>query len=411
MSSTYTARHQIIKFIREGMIPILVGGGTAFVGIQLVTGSERFYKEVVMPLTHKYLDGEKAHRLAVLACKWGLYPRFGQNLKEYSNLKTNVLGKSFNNPLGIAAGFDKNGEAINGLRNMGWGFIEIGSITPKPQEGNPKPRVFRLLEDRAIINRYGFNSDGLEVVLNRVKKDADTDNKIPIGINLGKNKLQVDAKLDYQEGISAFIDYADYIVINISSPNTPGLRSLQSKNELIKILDSVNNERNKSKSNTKLFLKVAPDLVKEDKNDIAKIVTNKNYKVDGLIVTNTTINRNISLKSDFKNEIGGLSGAPLKDLSTKCIGEMYKLTKGKVPIIGCGGIENGADAYEKIKAGASLVQVYSAMVYEGFPIIGKIKRELSELVERDGFKSISEAVGIENVTIDNNSNKKSWYFW
>ncbi|CEF63817.1 Dihydroorotate dehydrogenase (quinone), mitochondrial [Strongyloides ratti] len=412
MYRSHTPRQQIVKFIREGMIPIFVGGGIAFVGIQLVSGSEKFYKEVVMPLTHKYLDGEKAHRLAVIACKYGLYPRCGQNLKEYDNLKTNVFGKEFNNPLGIAAGFDKNGEAIKGMKNMGWGFIEIGSVTPQQQEGNPKPRVFRLIEDRGIINRYGFNSDGLDAVLKRVKEAFNFKNQVPLGINLGKNKHQTDAKVDYQLGMLAFSKYADYIVINISSPNTPGLRSLQSKDELIKIITAVNEKRcQDNDKETKLLLKVAPDLTTEDKRDIANVITDKKYKIDGVIVSNTTICRNFSLESEFKNETGGLSGAPLKDLSTKCIKEMYQLTKGSIPIIGSGGIENGKDAYEKIKAGASLVQIYSAMVYQGFPVIGKIKRELSELIEKDGFKSLSEVIGIDNV-IDNKCNiKKNWWFW
>uniref|UniRef100_A0A0K0E7Z5 Dihydroorotate dehydrogenase (quinone), mitochondrial n=1 Tax=Strongyloides stercoralis TaxID=6248 RepID=A0A0K0E7Z5_STRER len=411
MYRSHTPRQQFVKFIREGMIPILVGGGITFVGIQLVSGSERFYREVVMPLTHKYLDGEKSHRLAVIACKYGLYPRRGDNLKEYDNLKTNVFGKEFNNPLGVAAGFDKNGEAISGMKKMGWGFVEIGSVTPKQQEGNPKPRVFRLIEDRGVINRYGFNSDGLDVVLERVKNVFNLKKQVPLGINLGKNKSQNDAKVDYQLGMAAFSKYADYIVINISSPNTPGLRSLQSKDELIKIITVVNSERCKIDKDTKLLLKIAPDLAIEDKRDIANVITNKEYKIDGVIVSNTTICRDFSLKSEFKNETGGLSGAPLKDLSTKCIKEMYQLTRGNIPIIGSGGIEDGKDAYEKIKAGASLVQIYSAMVYQGFPVIGKIKRELSELIEKDGFKSISEAVGIDNVIVDNCSTKKSWWFW
>uniref|UniRef100_A0A0K0FGM6 Dihydroorotate dehydrogenase (quinone), mitochondrial n=1 Tax=Strongyloides venezuelensis TaxID=75913 RepID=A0A0K0FGM6_STRVS len=408
MYGSCTPKQQIIKFIREGVIPIFLGSGIAFVGIQLVSGSERFYKEIVMPLSHKYLDGEKAHRLAVIVCKYGLYPRCGQNFKEYDNLKINVFGKEFNNPLGIAAGFDKNGEAIEGMKKMGWGFVEIGSITPKPQEGNPKPRVFRLVEDRGVINRYGFNSDGLEAVLERVKKGFNTNKQVPLGINLGKNKTQTDAKIDYQEGMVAFSKYADYIVVNVSSPNTPGLRSLQGKDELIKIVSAVNKVRCQSNANTKLLLKIAPDLAMEDKHDIANIVTDEKYKIDGLIVSNTTISRDFSLKSELKNEIGGLSGAPLKSLSTKCIKEMYQLTSGRTPIIGSGGVEDGKDAYEKIKAGASLVQIYSSLVYQGFPVIGKIKREMSELLEKDGFKSVSEAVGSENIIINKCSDKKNW---
>uniref|UniRef100_A0AC35UAA4 Dihydroorotate dehydrogenase (quinone), mitochondrial n=1 Tax=Rhabditophanes sp. KR3021 TaxID=114890 RepID=A0AC35UAA4_9BILA len=412
-----TAGQQFIKLMREGMLPTIIGGGTLFVGLQLITGSERFHNEVIMPLVHKYVDGETAHKAAIMACKLGLYPRYGFNKKEYDNLASSVLDKHFKNPLGIGAGFDKHGEIIENMSKMGWGFVEIGSITPAPQDGNPKPRLFRLLEDKAVINRYGFNSEGGEATLARVKKVSRSNDSVPFGINLGKNKSQADASADYIMGMKTFGQYADYIVINVSSPNTPGLRSLQSKEELSRILASVNQERNKIKANNeaspKLILKIAPDLIKEDLVDIANVVCNKEFGVDALIVSNTTISRPQSLSSEFKKEVGGLSGAPLKELSISCISKVYQLTNGKIPIIGCGGIENGQDAYDKIKAGASLVQIYTAMVYQGFPVIGRIKRELSELVEKDGYKSVTEAVGVNSklfIEQTRNSEKKYW-FW
>lgn len=377
---------------------IVVTSGTVLFGITgLLFGNEAFYKNQVIPLVHKLVDEETAHRLAINAAKFGLLPRFGPNHREYPELRCSVLGHKFKNPVGLAAGFDKDGEAIEGFRKSGFGFIEIGSVTPLPQAGNPKPRVFRLIEDEALINRYGFNNSGVGTVYSRVKKAFNVNSSVPLGVNLGKNKESEDANLDYEIGVNYFGAYSDYLVINVSSPNTPGLRTLQKKSDLQNLLSVVKKAVDRvGERKPKLLLKISPDLTESEKNDIAKVVLDKSYGVDGLIVSNTTISRPGILKSSKKEEEGGLSGKPLKDISTECIRDMYRLTAGKMPIVGCGGISSGEDAYSKIRAGASLIQLYSAVVYQGFPVIGKIKRELVDLLRRDGFSNISEAVGIDH---------------
>lgn len=296
--------------------------------------------------------------------------------------------------MGLAAGFDKNAEAIQGLNEIGFGFIEVGSVTPEPQEGNPKPRVFRLLEDQAIINRYGFNSDGISVVQERLKAvRGDAAFNGVLGVNLGKNKLSENAIGDYKKGIEALGPYCDYLVINISSPNTPGLRSMQNKRELEDLLKATVDERNKLDKSVPLLLKISPDLNESELKDIANVIQKKGTKIDALIVSNTTIARPETLTSGHSQEVGGLSGAPVKDMSTKVISQMYKLTKGQVPIIGVGGIATGQDAYEKILAGASAVQIYSSMIYQGPPVVNRIKSELSTLLEENQYKSVQEAVG------------------
>lgn len=244
-----------------------------------------------------------------------------------------------------------------------------------------------------MINRYGFNSDGHEVVYNRLKEVKDDPNFAGIvGVNLGKNKLSEDAAFDYMEGLRKFSDLADYFVVNISSPNTPGLRNLQSKNNLHNLLLKLNETRETLKKQSPLLLKLAPDLTEEERQNIAEVVLNKKTRVDGLIISNTTIDRS-HLKSVNRDEIGGLSGKPLTQTSTEMIADMFQRTKGKVPIIGVGGIFSGSDAYEKIKAGASLVQIYTSFIYHGPPIVGKIKDELNKLLLQDGYSSLSEAVG------------------
>lgn len=245
-----------------------------------------------------------------------------------------------------------------------------------------------------MVNRYGFNSDGMEAVQARLKAlRSDGKFKGVLGVNLGKNKLSADPVLDYKKGIEALGPYCDYLVINISSPNTPGLRSMQNKRELEDLLKATCEERNKLAKQVPLLLKISPDLNESELKDIANVIQKKGTKVDALIVSNTTIARPESLLSSNSQEVGGLSGAPLKELSTKVIGQMYKLTKGQVSIIGVGGISSGQDAYEKILAGASAVQIYSAMVYHGPPVVDKIKTELSQLLAENNFKSVQEAVG------------------
>ncbi|KZC15010.1 PREDICTED: dihydroorotate dehydrogenase (quinone), mitochondrial [Dufourea novaeangliae] len=363
---------------------------TLFSGICIYQGNEKFYNRFAVPLI-QLVDPEFAHVAAVKILQWGLLGK--QNAEDPSSLGINVLGLQFKNPLGMAAGFDKQGEAVEGLHRIGFSFVEIGSITPKPQPGNPKPRVFRLVEDSAVVNRYGFNSEGHDIVWHRLRKLKDNKNFHGIiGVNLGKNKTSEDAAQDYVEGIKKFSDVADYFVINVSSPNTPGLRSLQNKKDLEQLLMKINEVRQSIESRQPLLLKLAPDLSDSEKQDVADVILKKKTKVDGLILCNTTITRN-NLTSSLKEETGGLSGAPLTDVSTAMISDMYKRTHGTVPIIGVGGIFTGADAYDKIKAGASLVQLYTSFAYRGPPVIGKIKRELNEMLKRDGLASIKEAVG------------------
>lgn len=308
--------------------------------------------------------------------------------------KLSLLGLDLKNPIGLAAGFDKNAEAVAGLDEMGFGFIEVGSVTPEPQPGNDKPRCFRLAEDNGIINRYGFNSDGMAKVQERLKNlRLDGSFKGVLGVNLGKNKTSETPIEDYKKGIDALGPYCDYLVINISSPNTPGLRSMQNKRELEDLLRACVDQRNKLLKPVPLVLKISPDLNESELKDIANVVQKKGTKVDALIVSNTTISRPESLISGHSQEVGGLSGAPVKDLSTKVISQMFKLTKGAVPIIGVGGIGSGQDAYEKILAGASAVQIYTAIVFQGPPVVSRIKRELSELLQNDNFSSVRDAVG------------------
>ncbi|CAJ0591142.1 unnamed protein product [Cylicocyclus nassatus] len=388
----------------KSTIIVLTGGVLGYGALELLWGSENFYNKAVMPVIHKYTDEEKAHNLAIRVASWGLIPRFGPNRKEYPELECEFLGRHLKNPIGLAAGFDKNGEAIRPLAKVsGFGLVEIGTVTPIPQPGNPRPRVFRLLEDQALINRYGFNSDGATKVHKRVKAARANwkDGFAAFGVNLGRNKVSTDnasARVDYEIGINHFAPYCDYLVINISSPNTPGLRSMQRRADLEQLLLHTKYvlDHMKLESPPKMLLKIAPDLIDSEKKDIAKVVLNPKYGIDGLIVSNTTISRPGSLVSDKRAESGGLSGAPLREMSTECVREMYKYTKGQVPIVGCGGIASGQDAYEKIRAGASVVQFYSALAMQGFPVIGKIKRELAELLKRDGLSNITEAVGVDH---------------
>ncbi|KAI6202278.1 Dihydroorotate dehydrogenase [Aphelenchoides besseyi] len=369
---------------------LLAGAGVIFVGEQMAWGSERFYNEIMMPTIQKVVDGETGHKLAVQMAAYGLIPRFGSNHKTYDALKCEFLGMKMSNPIGIAAGFDKNGEAIKGLESSGFGFVEIGSVTPLPQEGNEKPRVFRLLEDRV--------------------------SGTPLGVNLGKNKNSTSPDTDYEIGVNYFANHCDYLVINVSSPNTPGLRALQSKSELEKILDTVKRSLDRVVQDPtlrpKVLLKITSDLSSSDRRDIARAVMEKRNGVDGLIISNTTVERPSTLRSNYKSETGGLSGPPLRDPSTECISEIYKLTNGKVPIIGCGGIESGADAYEKIRAGASIVQLYTSLVYQGWPVIGKIKRELNECLYHDGYTTVKAAIGVDHLKHLNKDviqEPKSWW--
>uniref|UniRef100_H2ZBR5 Dihydroorotate dehydrogenase (quinone), mitochondrial n=1 Tax=Ciona savignyi TaxID=51511 RepID=H2ZBR5_CIOSA len=370
---------------------LLLGGASVFCGYETYQGNEKFYSNILMPTVHALFGPEMAHNLAIKALSYGVVPK--KQKQEFDRLPCKVFGLEFSNPVGIAAGFDKHVEAVGGLNKLGFGFVEVGSITPLPQDGNDKPRVFRLPKDKAVINRYGFNSCGHQDAVTRLSKNIS--GETILGVNLGKNKESLDATKDYTEGVLKLGTYADYIVINVSSPNTPGLRSLQGRDKLKNLCTAVVAAKNQLPNKPPILVKIAPDLTDHDKVDIAHVVVQVN-KVDGLIVSNTSIARPESLESSNKTERGGLSGEPVREMSTKLVADMYKLTHGKVPIVGVGGIWNGKDAYEKIRAGASLVQIYTSLIYEGPPVVNKIKRELNELLEINGFSNVSDAIGVDH---------------
>ncbi|WP_042696226.1 quinone-dependent dihydroorotate dehydrogenase [Azospirillum sp. B506] len=341
-------------------------------------------------------DPETAHGLTIKALKTGLVPP--ARGKDDPALHTRVWGLDFTNPVGLAAGFDKNAEVVDAMLNQGFGFVEPGSVTPRPQPGNPRPRLFRLVEQRAVINRMGFNNEGLEAFAQRLERRRTAGKQAPgiVGANLGKNKDTVDAADDYVIGVRRLAPLADYLVVNVSSPNTPGLRALQGRDPLRALLERVLEARASCglTRNPPLLLKIAPDLTVEDKSDIAAVALESG--IDGLIVSNTTIARPDSIPAAMRSEAGGLSGAPLFEASTSVLREIYALTGGKLPIVGVGGVATGADAYAKIRAGASLVQLYSAMVYAGPAVVHRIRRDLAELLRRDGFHSVAEAVGADH---------------
>lgn len=379
------------------VLKLSVGGGVTFVGINIYMQNEKFYETWVMPVFRR-LDPETAHNMAVIAAKYHLVPK--TKIKDSKLLESQVFDMQFKTPIGLAAGFDKNGEAVEGLFKMGFSFVEVGSITPLPQPGNPKPRVFRLPEDKGIINRYGFNSDGHNAVYERLSQLPPPGKRQGVlGINLGKNKTSDDPLEDYCLGVKKFGPIADYLVVNISSPNTPGLRALQHREQLEKLLNAVLEAKDSLPEGHRppILIKIAPDLTEEDKHDIANVILSKKQHISGLIISNTTVTRPSTLQCEEKKEAGGLSGEPLKSLATSTIRDIYHLTGGCLPIIGVGGISSGEDAYEKIRAGASLVQLYSGLIYHGPPLVKKITDELDELLRRDGFSSVKEAVGSDKV--------------
>lgn len=312
-------------------------------------------------------------------------------------LDMELFGLKFPNPVGLAAGLDKQAEAMDALMNFGFGSVELGTVTPRPQPGNPRPRMFRVPEARALINRFGFNSVGVDVFTERLKawREHPARTRNPVGVNLSKNKdSALEDDTDYVTSLHKVAPYADYVTVNVSSPNTPGLRGSQTRERLERLLDTVLAAREKARKGLPVLLKIAPDLSEPQQEDIAAaVVAAKHGGVQGLIISNTTISRASNIPSDLAQESGGLSGTPLYSLSTRVLGNMYRLTEGKVPLVGCGGVSTGEDAYAKIRAGASLVQIYTALVYEGPLVISRIKRELAALLRRDGFRSVSVAVG------------------
>ncbi|KAL7550376.1 hypothetical protein ACHAWF_013619 [Thalassiosira exigua] len=426
-----------------------------------------FFDRVATPLARRLLDPEAAHELALEVVRRGWAPRLTREGREGGDgrgvdMSAEVVGGDegeeggratrrkptlrLDGPVGLAAGFDKDGIAIAGLFDLGFSSVEVGSVTPRPQPGNPRPRSFRLVEDRGVINRFGFNSEGAERVREHLREyrnefggrgsaDKSGDDETAsasgdrasmgesigpsilwalgwawtrlmasppcrvgkLGINLGKNKNSDDEVNDYAVGIRELGPYADYLVVNVSSPNTPGLRSLQRREPLRRLLSSALEARDAHAPHAPVLVKIAPDLDAEELEDVARVVAETG--IDGVVVCNTTSARPEGLASKKRMEAGGLSGAPLRDRSTECIRAMHKLTNGEVPIIGVGGIGSGRDAYDKLRAGASAVQVYSMMVYEGPGLVSRIRKELADILADNGYRSVEDVVGVDQEDI------------
>lgn len=336
------------------------------------------------------LDPERAHRLTIRALAAGLHPR--QSGTDPASLRVSAFGLDFPNPLGMAAGFDKNGEVADALLKIGFGFTEVGTVTPHSQAGNPRPRLFRLVADRAVINRLGFNNEGHAAILARLA--ARTRHGI-VGVNVGANKDSADRVDDYVKGIMAFAAVASYFTINISSPNTPGLRDLQARGALAALLARVLEARDQAVAQghprRPVLLKIAPDLAAEDLKDIAEVVLKQG--IDGLIVSNTTVSRPPLKEAGTAKEQGGLSGRPLFALSTRRLAQVHRLTGGRLALVGVGGVESAETAYAKIRAGAHLVQLYTGLVYGGSGLVDEIKQGLARLLARDGHATVADAVG------------------
>jgi dihydroorotate dehydrogenase len=335
------------------------------------------------------IDPERAHGLTIAALKAGLGPRQGR--PDDPVLATRLAGLELPSCVGLAAGFDKHAETADAMRRVGFGFVECGTVTPRPQPGNPRPRVFRLSEDQAVINRYGFNSVGLEAfAANFSRRSAGG----VVGANIGANKDSADRAADYVAGLRRLWPLADYFTANISSPNTPGLRDLQARAALDELLGRLKEARSAlagASADRPVLLKVAPDLDEAQIDDIcASAVANG---LDGIIVGNTTLSRPAGLRSAHRGESGGLSGAPLFALSTRVLSQFHQRLAGRLPLVGCGGIASGADAYAKIRAGASAVQLYTLLVFRGPGLVQAIKRDLAARLKADGFTSVAEAVG------------------
>jgi dihydroorotate dehydrogenase len=351
---------------------------------------------LVRPLL-RALPPESAHRLTLAVLAAGLGGRAAS--ADPPMLAQRLWVRDFPNPIGIAAGFDKDALVPDALLRLGFGFVETGTVTPRPQPGNPKPRVFRLDEDLALINRLGFNSSGLDRVVGRL--EARRGNGGIVGVNIGRNRDSADAVADYAEGVRRTAARASYLVVNVSSPNTPGLRDLQARAVLEDLLRRLLTVRAETGASVPLLVKIAPDLSPEERADIAAVALATG--IDGIVVANTTVARPPGLRS---REAGGLSGRPLFAPSTALLGEMYRLTEGRLPLIGVGGVASAADAYAKIRAGATLVQLYTAFVFAGPALLGQIKTGLAELLRSDGFASVSEAVGADHAKLNASADKR-----
>ncbi len=335
------------------------------------------------------LDPEIAHDLAINSLKINVLPKNIFQVDNEELLETNLFNEKLPNPIGLAAGFDKSAEVYNALFKLGYGFVEVGTITPRKQLGNPKPRIFRLEKDQAMINRLGFNNHGSEIVSKRISEN------LPIGflgINVGPNKETKKKEEDYYICLSKLASYAGYLTINISSPNTEGLRDFHDQNELEKLLIGINKIKKDKNISKPLAVKLSPDINDKEISKIIELIIKHN--IEGIVISNTTDSNRKNLLDSQKNEKGGLSGQPLKNLSTILIKKFYKDTKGKIQIIGVGGVDSGQSAFEKISAGANAVQLYTGMVYKGPGVVRDMKKELISIIKKENLKNISEAIGI-----------------
>jgi dihydroorotate dehydrogenase len=333
-------------------------------------------------------DPEVAHNLAIKSLKLNLTPNLFDENKDIPMFQSNLFGKKIDNPIGIAAGFDKNAEVYNSLFNLGFGFVEVGTVTPLEQYGNPKPRVFRLVKDQALINRLGFNNLGAENVSNRIRSNL---SKGLLGINIGPNKDSKDRLNDYLIGLRNFYDIANYITINISSPNTENLRNFHDETKFDELINSINEEKDKLKSKIPIVVKISPDISEKQVETISEILLKHN--VSAVIVSNTTAINRQNLQDIIKHQKGGLSGKPLEMISNKLISKFYRLLKNKIQIIGVGGVDSGESAYKKFLAGASFIQLYTGMVFQGPSIVIKIKKELKEILINQDVKNFREIIG------------------
>ena len=333
-------------------------------------------------------DPETAHNLAIKSLKFNFVPNILDNDKNNPLFNTKLFNRDLENPIGMAAGFDKNAEVYNSLFKLGFGFVEVGTITPLKQYGNPKPRVFRLVEDEALINRLGFNNLGAQNIAERIKSNKQTG---LLGVNIGPNKDSENRLRDYIECLKIFHHTADYITINISSPNTEDLRSFHEQTKLNELLQTINKEKKNLNSKVPIAVKVSPDIDDQEVNKISEVLLSNNIKV--VIISNTSDASRDSLSNIQKHQKGGLSGKPIEKKSSTLINKFYKILNGRIKIIGVGGVDSGKSAYEKFLAGASYVQLYTGMVFKGPNIVNMIKKELKELLIRDGVKNFTEIIG------------------
>ena len=334
------------------------------------------------------LDPETAHNLAIKSLKFNFVPNILNNDKGNPMFKTKIFDKELENPIGMAAGFDKNAEVYNSLFKLGFGFVEVGTITPLKQYGNPKPRVFRLVEDEALINRLGFNNHGAKNIFDRIKSNKQTG---LLGINIGPNKESENRLQDYLQCLKIFHTVADYITINISSPNTEDLRSFHDQNKLDELLQEINKEKKNLRSEIPIVVKVSPDIEEQEIKKISEVLLNNDIKV--VIISNSSDSTRHHLSNIQKHQKGGLSGKPIEKKSNELINEFYKVLKGRISIIGVGGVDSGKSAYEKFLAGANYIQLYTGMVFKGPNIVNMMKKELKDLLIKDGVKNFTEIIG------------------